>query len=208
MADKRSRAATDREEILDLLMTWGYSRDRGEWEMLRNCFHTDGTIHIAWISGTGSEFVDKSSKRLAEYEEGEYEKHVFSPPYIQLNGKRAISTIHVQHISRVIVDGREFDWDFWGQFHDLIEKREDGIWRLFRRTMVYERDRLDPVHPERLPGGYFDDIEFNAFRSPVRFLDWRLKKFGVQAATSIVTINTVEESELIKNKFAWLQDAG
>ena len=74
--------------------------------------------------------------------------------------------------------------------------------------MVYERDRLDPVHPERMPEGYFDDIEFNAFRPPVRFLDWRLKKFGVQAATSIATINSVEEAELIKNKIAWLRDAG
>jgi len=186
-------------------MRWGHARDRGDWDTLKNCFHPDGTIHIAWIQASGYEFVEKSAARLSEFGEGEYEKHVFSPPHIQLNGPRAYTTIHAQHITRVIVEGIEFDWDFWGQFHDLVEKRDDEVWRLFSRTIVYERDRLDPVHPEKIPPGYFDDVDFGEFRQPVRFLDWRLSKKGIPAAKSILTINSPEEAALIADSLTWLK---
>ncbi|MBT4588669.1 MAG: nuclear transport factor 2 family protein, partial [Rhodospirillaceae bacterium] len=129
MDEAQLQAAVDRQEINELLMMWGQARDRAEWDNLRHCFQPDGTINIAWISGPASEFIDKSSERLAEFKAGEYSKHVISPGRIQLNGRRAISQCHVNHVTRVIVDGHEFDWEFWGQFHDLIEKREDNVWR-------------------------------------------------------------------------------
>ena len=80
-----------------------------------------------------------------------------------------------------------------------------GAWRLASRTIVYERDRLDPVHPDQVPDGYFDDIDFGEFRQPVRFLDWRLSKKGIPAAKSILTINSPEEEALIADSLAWLK---
>ncbi len=204
--NSRLQDAVDRQEINDLLMIWGQARDRAEWDTLRNCFQPDGQINIAWISGPASEFIDKSSERLAEFKEGEYSKHVISPGRIQLNGRRAFSQCHVNHVTRVIVDDHEFDWEFWGQFLDLVEKREDGIWRLYNRTMVYEKDRLDPVHPEQLPDGYFDDTEFSEFLPQVRFLGWRLKKKGIPAAKNLLTINSPEEATLIENSRQWLAE--
>jgi hypothetical protein len=198
------QAAVDRQEINDLLMIWGQARDRAEWDTLRDCFQPDGQINIAWISGPASEFIDKSSERLSEFKEGEYSKHVISPGRIQLNGQRAYSQCHVNHVTRVIVDGFEFDWEFWGQFHDLIEKRDDNVWRLCNRTMVYEKDRLDPVHPSILPDDYFDDTDFSEFLPQVRFLGWRLKKNNIPSAKKLLTINSPEEATLIKNAITWL----
>jgi len=204
MDEARVNAAADRQEINELLMNWGQARDRAEWENLRNCFQPDGTIDIAWISGPASEFVDNSAERLAEFKQGEYSKHVMSPGRIQLNGNRAFSQCHFNHISHVIVNGHEFDWEFWGQFFDLIEKREDGVWRLFNRTMVYEKDRLDAVHPDALLEGYFDDTDFAEFLPEVRFLSWRLKKNNIPAAKKLLIINSPEEAALIDNSLNWL----
>ena len=206
ISDARLQAAIDRQEINELLMMWGQARDRAEWDNLRNCFQPDGQINIAWISGPASEFIDKSSERLSEFKAGEYSKHVISPGRIQLNGARAFSQCHVNHVTRVIVEGHEFDWEFWGQFFDLIERREEGVWRLVNRTMVYEKDRLDAVHPDQLPEGYFDDTDFSDFLPEVRFLGWRLQKKNIPAAKNLLTINSPEEMALIENSLKWLAE--
>lgn len=176
MDEARIRAAVDSQEITDLIMRWGQAPDRGDWDVLQGCFHPGGTIQIAWITGSGYEFVEKSAARLSEFGDGEHAKHVMSAPNILLNGARAFCQTHVNHCARVIVDGLEFDWEFWGQFFDLVERRGDGIWRLFRRTMVYEKDRLDAVHGAALPDGYFEADAFAGFPPAVRFLSWRLAK--------------------------------
>ncbi len=122
MDEARVNAAADRQEINELLMYWGQARDRAEWENLRNCFQPDGTIDIAWISGPASEFVDNSAERLAEFKQGEYSKHVMSPGRIQLNGNRAFSQCHFNHISHVIVNGHEFDWVGFGVSFSILLK--------------------------------------------------------------------------------------
>ncbi len=112
-----------------------------------NCFQPDATIHIAWMSSPATEFVERSAGMLAEYKDGEHAKHVIGSGRVQLNGARAYAQCHVNLVTRVFVDDILFDWEFRSQFHDLVEKRANGAWRFFRRTMVYEKDRLDPVHP-------------------------------------------------------------
>ncbi len=207
MDEARLMAAVDAREITDLIMRWGQARDRGDWDVLRDCFHGDGTIQIAWITGSGHEFVDKSAQRLSEFGKGEHAKHIMATPNTSLNGKRAFCQTHVNHCARVIVDGLEFDWEFWGQFFDLEERRKDGIWRLFRRTMVYEKDRLDAVHGEAIPVGYFDAAAFAGFPPEVRFLSWRLAKNGIPPSNNIITVNSPEEVALLAESKAWL-DAG
>ena len=206
MSGSRDKEALDGQAITNLQMTWGQARDRGEWDVLRNCFQPDGTIHIAWISGPAQDFVDRSAAMIAEFKEGEYAKHMFGGTRVQLNCDRAYCQSHVNHVARVIVDDIEFDWEFWGQFHDLIERREDGVWRLFRKSMVYEKDRLDPVHAEDVPAGYFDDIDLTDFPKQVRFICWRLIKNGRKPATDMVVINSQEEKTLVTDSLAWMAD--
>ena len=201
----RLQAAVDGQEITDLIMRWGQARDRGDWDSLRDCFHEDGSIHIAWISGSSHEFVDKSADRLSEFGSGEHAKHIMSAPNTAINGSRAFSQTHVNHCARVIVDDLEFDWEFWGQFFDLLERRDDDKWRIFRRTMVYEKDRLDAVHGEAIPDGYFGDTAFAKFPPEVRFLSWRLAKKGIPPAQNIITVNSPEEKTLLAESKAWLE---
>ena len=204
MDQARLIAAIDRQEIGDLIARWGQARDRADWDVLRDCFHPDGTIHIAWISGSGHEFVDKSANRLSEFGKGEYSKHVMSAPYVELNGARAVALTHVNHYARVIIDDIEFDWEFWGQFHDHLERREDDRWRILQRTMVYEMDRLDAIHGDAVPDSYFEGDDFTAYVPEIRFLSWRLGKKGIPAAKKILTVGSDEERSLHEDGTRWL----
>jgi hypothetical protein len=198
------QALLDKAEINDVLITWGQARDRGEWDILRNCFQPDATIHIAWISGPASEFIERSADMLKEFKDGEHAKHFVGPGRVQLNGARAYSQSHVNFVTRVIVDDILFDWEFWGQFHDLVEKRADGAWRIFRRTMVYEKDRLDPVHPERMPEGYLEAMDLSGYAPAVRFLSWRNERAGRPAPRDPLTVNSEGEVGLIGWSLDWL----
>ena len=204
MDEVRLLAAVDSQEITNLIMRWGQARDRGDWDVLRDCFHPDGTIQIAWITGPGREFIDKSAERIAEFGRGEPAKHIMGTPNIELNGARAFFQSHVNHAARVIIEGIEFDWEFWGQFVDLVERRDDNIWRLFRRTMVYEKDRLDPVHVQALPDDFFEMDAFTKFLPEVRFLSWRLAKKGIPPSKQIITAGSPKEAALVAESKAWL----
>ena len=200
----RLQAAVDRQEINDLLVNWGQARDRGEWDALRDCYHPDGTMHIAWISGAAEEFVRRSEGMLANEKARGSSKHFIGAGRIRLNGNRAFSQSHVNLITRVRFDDVEFDWEFWGQFFDLLEKRADDRWRIFRRTMVYEKDRLDPVDPTKVPQGYYAAMNLDAHPRQVRYLHWRLAKEGRKPLDDMVLAGTPSADRLLEDSLEWL----
>lgn len=204
MDEQRLQAVVDRSEINNLLINWGQARDRGEWDLLRDCYHPDGTMHIAWISDSGEEFVRRSAGMLANEKERGFSKHFIGPGRIQLNDRRAFSQCHVNLITRVAFDGIEFDWEFWGQFYDWLEKRDDDQWRIFKRTMVYEKDRLDPVDPTKLPAGYYEAMNLDDHPHQVRYLYWRTAKDGRTPVEDMVLVKTPEAAKLLDDSMAWL----
>jgi hypothetical protein len=143
---------------------------------------------------------------LREFEGSGYAKHFIGGSRVQLTGNRAFGQSHVNYITRTFVDDIEFDWEFWAQFFDLLEKREDGIWRIFKRTAVYEKDRLDPVNPATLPDGFFESMDFSGFTRQLRFGSWRTVKNGRTPLSGIITANSGEEKALLADSLAWLND--
>ena len=57
MDPSRLERIVNQSDIVEVLKTWAYARDRGDWNALANCFHPEATIHISWISDTASAFV-------------------------------------------------------------------------------------------------------------------------------------------------------
>ena len=202
--DQSLQAVIDRSEINDLLMRWGQARDRGEWETLRDCYHPDGTMHIAWISDSAEEFVRRSEGMLSNERARGFSKHFIGPGRIQLNGRRAFSQCHVNLITRVTMDELDFDWEFWGQFFDWLERRDDGQWRIFKRTMVYEKDRLDPVEPAKIPAGYMEAMDLDRYPHQLRFMYWRTGKEGRKPVDDLVLAKTPEATKLTDDSLAWL----
>jgi 3-phenylpropionate/cinnamic acid dioxygenase small subunit len=194
----------DEHQIACLLTRWGHARDSDDWQTLAACFHEDATIHISWISGPVKDFISGSRAMAAARKPGEHIKHLISGPWIQINRERAFSRCHANLYIRTVVDGHEFDLESWIRFFDLLEKR-DSVWRIVKRTAVYEKDRLEPVDPRGVPKGFFDDIELSAFPGSAKFLCYWQVRSGRSPSTDIISVHTEKERVLRQEGELWLE---
>lgn len=195
----------DEHEIDQVLTAWGFARDHGEWENLSNCFHDDASIHISWFSGPATEFVERSKNMVAEIKQGEHGKHQIGRGKIQVKGNKAISECNVELLRRVMGEEFEFDTLTWGRFIDKFEKRDEGVWRIVQRTMVYEKDRLDPLNPAHVPDGYFENMDLSGFPPECRFLCYRLGLGGRSPMADIVRDRSDAEKNLKAETQQWLE---
>lgn len=199
---EETQAIFDSHAISQVVTDWGFARDQGDWEGLKACFHADATVEIMWIAGSAHEFVESFKKRPPQ-KPGESTKHQVGTPKVRISGERAVSECHLTLFSRVLIDEIEFDFTAWVRFLDLFEKRE-GAWRIFRRTAIYEKDRMDPVTPNQVPVSYFDSVQLADFPPECRFMCFRHAKHGRGMAPHIVTANSETERARREEGRAWL----
>jgi hypothetical protein len=196
----------DEHQIASLLMRWGHARDSDDWETLSGCFHDDATIHISWISGLAKDFVARSRAMATARKPGAHTKHLISGPWIRVNRNRAFSRCHANLYIRTTIDGREFDLQSWIRFFDLLERR-DGVWRIVKRTAVYEKDRIDPVDPRGVSKDFFVDMDLSAFPASAKFLCYSLVRNGHSPSTDIISVYSDEERALREEGEVWLENA-
>ena len=199
-------AIEDERQIASLLIRWGHARDSDDWETLAGCFHDDATIHISWISGSARDFIARSRAMAAARKPGEHTKHLISGPWIRINRDRAFSRCHANLYIRTTIDGHAFDLQSWIRFFDLLERR-DNVWRIVKRTAVYEKDRLDPVDPRSVPKDFFADMELFAFPASAKFLCYRQVRSGRSPSTGIISAYSDEERALREEGEIWLENA-
>jgi 3-phenylpropionate/cinnamic acid dioxygenase small subunit len=196
----------DEHQIASLLIRWGHARDSDDWETLAGCFHDAATIHISWISGPAKDFIARSRAMAAARKPGEHTKHLISGPWIRDNRDRAFSRCHANLYIRAVIDGHEFDLQSWMRFFDLLERR-DNLWRIVKRTAVYEKDRMDPVDPQGVPKDFFADMNLSAFPASAKFLCYRQLRRGRSPSTDIISVYSDEERALRKEGEVWLESA-
>ena len=107
---------------------------------------------------------------------------------------------------RTTVDGHELDLQSWIRFFDRLERR-NGVWRIVKRTAVYEKDRLDPVDPRGLPADFFADMDLSAFPPAAKFICYVLKRSGISPSTNIISVYTDAERALGVDNERWLAEA-
>ena len=78
---------------------------------------------------------------------------------------------------RRTMDGYDFDFSTWSSVVDLFE-RKDGRWRVIKRTMIYEKDRMDPHKPGEVPASYFEAMDLTPYPRALRYHCWRNEKFS------------------------------
>ena len=200
---QRLERVADEFEIKQVLSNWAYARDIGAWDVLSDCYHDDATMNISWISGPASEFIEQSKVMLAAIKPNAFNKHQVGDSRIFVNGSRATSEVHIELISRTSNEDFEFDCITWARFLDLFEKRDDGVWRIFQRTMVYEKDRLDAVNPDQVPDGYFDAMNLDQYPAECRFLCYRLGLRGYAPEPNIVSVKSEAEKQLRADAITW-----
>jgi len=201
--DRRRQAVQDEHDIAGLLVRWGHSRDSDDWDTLGACFHDDATIHISWISAPAHEFVARSRAIAEQRPAGSHTKHLISGPWIQVSGDRAFSRCHVNLYVRATIGGHKIDVESWFRFFDLLERR-DGVWRIARRTGVYEKDRLDTVNPRGIPQQFLAEMDFSIYPETAKHLCYLQELSGRPAVTDIVSVYSAEEDALRDAGARWL----
>jgi hypothetical protein len=137
---------------------------------------------------------------------GEHSKHLISGPWIRVNRDRAFSRCHANLYIRTTIDGHEFDLQSWFRFFDLLERR-DNVWRIVKRTAVYEKDRMEPVDPRGVSKDFLNDMDLSAFPASAKFLSYWQLRSGRSPSTNIISVYSDEERALREEGERWLENA-
>jgi hypothetical protein len=191
----------DQVEIAALIQNWALWRDTGDWAKLRTTVHPDATMTATWFHGPFEQFIDAAQ---ASWRERSTSHHALGGTTIELNRTRAIAQTRMTIRVRTQLDAIDVDVSCHGRFFDRVEKRK-GAWRIARRSVVYEGDRIDPVEPgtrlaldrallERFPEGY-------------RHLAYVQTRAGATVAPDLPTGLVESQKKMLKEAQAWLAAA-
>jgi len=199
----RLERMADEYEVRRVRQIWAFSRDHGEWETMRGCFHPDASVLVSWFAGPASEFFERTIAMTAERRPEERSKHWFGNMRVMLNRRRAILETDINVLGRDFLDGYLFDFTVYGRFFDLIEKR-DGAWKIFRMTCIYDKDRLDPVVPGSVPASFYDAVPVAGPESGFAFMRFRQTRKGRTVPPGIVLGGSAGERKLRAEGEQWL----
>ncbi len=142
-ADERD----DKLAIREVIENWVIWRDSGDWERFKTVWHPGARMHATWFQGSAEQFI---ANARASWGRGGVSCHFLGGTSIALKGARAIAQTKMKIDTRGIFEGVPCDIVCTGRFYDFVEKR-DGRWAILLRQPIYEKDRVDPVHPGAIP---------------------------------------------------------
>jgi hypothetical protein len=191
----------DQAEIAALIQNWALWRDTGDWDKLLTTVHPDATMTATWFHGRFDDFIDAAR---ASWRDQSRSHHALGGTTVEINRSRAIAQTRMTIRVRTRLDAIEIDVTCHGRFFDRIEKRK-GAWRIARRSVIYEADRIDPVEPgtrivldrallERFPEGY-------------RHLAYVQTRAGAKVDPDLPTGLAESQKKMIKEARAWLAAA-
>jgi hypothetical protein len=193
----------DEETVRRVRQRWAFARDHGDWDGMRACFHPDATVCVSWFSGPVATFFERTIAMAAERRPEERSKHWFGSSRVAVKGDRAVLETDAQVQVRDWFDGHLFDLVAFTRMYDRVERR-DGVWRIARMVVIYDRDRLEPVIPGDLPPGFFDGIKVEGPESAIAFMRFRTEKKGRKMPPELVIGHTDAERRLKAEAEAWL----
>ena len=193
----------DKFEIIEISTIAMHCRDNGDWKELANCYHPDAIVSTSWFKGTAAEFAAQSATLKGKHDPRDTQRHMMSNPRVQLNGNRAVNEFYlVLHQGRVM-DGYQFDFQTWSVTLDLLEKRE-GAWKISRRSMIYEKGRMDPRVQGSVPQSYYDSLDLSKYPEPVKFHCYRNERLGGHAPRNLILKGSPEEKAVRQAAADWL----
>jgi SnoaL-like domain len=188
----------DRVLIAELVQNWAVWRDAGDWERFASLWHDDGVMMATWFQGPAADFIRVSREG---FERGVRILHFLGGTSIDLAGSRAIAQTKMTISQRAAVHGVECDVVCTGRFYDFLEKR-DGRWGIVLRQPIYEKDRLDPLHP-------VDTLRLDAellgrFPEGYRHLAYVQTTLGYEVKPDMPGLTGPEVERLYERGAAWL----
>ena len=129
---------------------------------------------------------------------------IYMPTVAEINGARAIAQTRMAIMVRSALDGVEVDAACYGRFFDRVEKR-GGSWRIAKRSVIYEKDRIDPVDPGTVIS--LDLALLRRFPEGYRHLAYLQTKNGAQVNPNLPTAHGEALEKLLREAQAWLAAA-
>ena len=185
----------------ELIQSWGFARDQGQWDDLAAIFHPGGEIAVSWFRGPYVEFVGHCRNNFGR---GSVAKHQLWPARVAVNGSRATAETNVAILVRQTIEGVEVDLTSNGRFLDRIEKR-DGAWRMVERAALYEKDRLDPVEPSEQFDAMMAKSDAAKYPAQYRYMAYRVHAAGRSLAEPVHYDGRAETEALKMRYAAWLK---
>lgn len=150
--DSDVRELLDKQQIHETLMRYCRGVDRADRDLVRSCFHPDAFDDHGYYSVSGDEIGDLIVSKVREFSVASM--HFIGNELVELHGDVAHSEAYfVAWLVVPIEDQRDAIRVRAGRYIDVFERR-GGRWKIARRTVVDEWDRIDPVL-ERTPGREF-----------------------------------------------------
>jgi hypothetical protein len=191
-------ALQDQLAISALMQRWALARDTGDWEALRATAHPGAVMTTTWFDGTFEAFVESCR---ASWVKGSRSQHFLGGTMADIESERAIAQTRMSINVRSRLDGVEVDAVCTGRFLDRVEKRE-GAWRITKRSVIYEKDRLDPVDPQA--GISLDPDLLGRFPEGYRHLAYLQTRNGAQVNANLPTASGPALERLLREAKAWL----
>ncbi len=193
-----NQETTEKLAIRDLLENWVLWRDAGLWEQFRSVWHDDGRMMATWFQGSADEFIRVSREG---WDRGVSILHFLGGTSVNLAGDRAIAQTKMTISQRARVHDVPCDVVCTGRFYDFLEKRSDR-WGLVLRQPIYEKDRMDPVDPEKTLA--LDSKVLERFPEGYRHLAYLQSGIGYQVKRDMPGLKGPEVEALYERGRKWL----
>ncbi len=197
------QALLDRSAIIQVIQDWGFSRDNGKWQELRNAYTPDGLMTTTWFVGTAADFVNHVME-AANKRGGRRSMHFIGATTVDLNGNKAIAETRMVLLVRGVLQSVEVDVTNHGKTYDRFV-RHDGRWRIKVRVPIYERDRMDPVDPAATVK--LDPGELARYPYGYRHLAYLQAAEGARIIPDLPTPESTALARLYADGSAWLAAA-
>ncbi|KAJ9213189.1 hypothetical protein DTO166G4_5182 [Paecilomyces variotii] len=189
----------ERFRIRELCEGWPLHRDACEWTDLRSIFDPEAFINITWQQN----FRDKAIETWAKgWAKGDYICHRVLGHAVEVKGDRAIDKMKVT-ISWRFADenGVEWDSDCDCRFVYFLKKQPQG-WQIFCNHPIYEKDKLVPVDPARLPTIDYDSLAQEP--KGYKYLAYGMRRLGYPIKQHLPQLFGNERDELYREMADWL----
>ncbi|HEX8901938.1 nuclear transport factor 2 family protein [Vitreimonas sp.] len=129
------QALLDKQAITEVINLYLRAADRADIELLATCYHDDAwEDHGGVFNGPAKEYVAIMAKMLPK---GGVMNHLSTNILIELNGDSAKAEHYILAYARMKKDGEKFDTLTLARAIDRFERRDD-VWRIAKRTLVWE----------------------------------------------------------------------
>lgn len=185
--------------ITEVVQSWAMYRDIGDWERLRSTVHVDATMTATWYNGSFDGFIEAIQ---ASWRKGSRSQHFVGSTVVDLQGTKAVAQTRMSILVRGKLGDQAVDVTSVGRFFDRVEKRQ-GVWRIAKRCVIYEKDRMDPVSPQALIS--LEPALLEKFPEGYRHLAYLQTKAGGEVNPNLPTASGPVLDQLLTQADAWLR---